>query len=83
MLNALRHQRFGTCRSGITNPFLSKVCSTPYGIRGLAQRDRKKHPWLSSCSTPYGIRGLARHPTRNYVTIFLCSTPYGIRGLAR
>ena len=61
------------------------VCSTPYGIRGLAQADlnRRHEDFQPMCSTPYGIRGLApSNGTAVNLVAFLCSTPYGIRGLA-
>ncbi len=82
MLNALRHQRFGTdCWPWCLYNF--GQCSTPYGIRGLARNRVESRQRRRSCSTPYGIRGLA-HPDGVIVGAMVreCSTPYGIRGLA-
>ncbi len=83
VLNALRHQRFGTS----SRPFRimpGAQCSTPYGIRGLAPvRWSKMSSNSIECSTPYGIRGLAHSGgTRQRAGSLQCSTPYGIRGLA-
>ena len=60
------------------------MCSTPYGIRGLAPTDRFRVLTQEfGCSTPYGIRGLARPYKIGDSQRKWCSTPYGIRGLAR
>ena len=82
MLNALRHQRFGT--SVLTGFFvnLEPACSTPYGIRGLALLERSQRHGAAKCSTPYGIRGLALAIGVLMALGVGCSTPYGIRGLA-
>ena len=85
VLNALRHQRFGTSLQPITKKQLMQ-CSTPYGIRGLAHTVPAvtAPPAVIACSTPYGIRGLAhKNPRGQAGATRWCSTPYGIRGLAR
>ena len=84
VLNALRHQRVGSARRPAHSNSFTALCSTPYGIRGLDQRERvKSRPELSVCSTPYGIRGLDQTmPVVNKTPCdWTCSTPYGIRGL--
>ncbi len=58
VLNALRHQRFGTGRR-LQRAAAQKGCSTPYGIRGLARVLLPCWGGMVTCSTPYGIRGLA------------------------
>ena len=60
------------------------MCSTPYGIRGLALGlfNLKNDNLIPACSTPYGIRGLARSANAATNCSGSCSTPYGIRGLA-
>ena len=83
VLNALRHQRFGTPPT--RNPF--------QGIHVLNALRHQRFGTLmyhipatvvTGCSTPYGIRGLARHIERAVEsTSGTCSTPYGIRGLAQ
>ncbi len=59
VLNALRHQRFGTQQAQGANPL-------PEVLNALRhQRFGTIEVWepridLDTCSTPYGIRGLAR-----------------------
>ena len=53
VLNALRHQRFGTLMYHIPATVVTG-CSTPYGIRGLAQRSRKP---LSHLCSPDSLQG--------------------------
>ncbi len=83
VLNALRHQRFGHGRRMNRQGVGPKLCSTPYGIRGLgtpappraltkscsAQRLTASEVWAHHAPIPY-----------NQATEG-CSTPYGIRGL--
>ena len=84
VLNALRHQRFG-----------SGLLPTPREARlSCAQRLTASEVWISAdgeclfwsphlCSTPYGIRGLDQDRKNTYsgISFRRCSTPYGIRGL--
>ena len=62
--------------------YVGDECSTPYGIRGSADRHYVAHHAPGMCSTPYGIRGSADKPQGLILPFTACSTPYGIRGSA-
>ncbi len=83
VLNALRHQRFGTGKRCRWWTHATDKCSTPYGIRGLAleqgKRKRRSH-YRAQRLTASEVWHWAINTGRLLFT--LCSTPYGIRGLA-
>ncbi len=84
VLNALRHQRFGTAHSCLLVSWLIAVLNALRHQRfGTAPAWPGGYPFFW-CSTPYGIRGLALASIGPCATGWLmCSTPYGIRGLAQ
>ncbi len=82
VLNALRHQRFGTHRIQVARQ-VAFECSTPYGIRGLAPFT------IVIAESGQKVLNALRHQRFGTPGIFIeaaggimCSTPYGIRGLA-
>ncbi len=86
VLNALRHQRFGTLGSGLNAKTGSPSCAQRLTASEVWHRAIALSEWqVPKCSTPYGIRGLAPEDRDQRVIAGIpgCSTPYGIRGLAR
>ncbi len=85
MLNALRHQRFGTALNEAFDESTG-VCSTPYGIRGLAlHKYAYRHlPEQNQCPVLNALRHqrFGTHKKTFQHLFYRCSTPYGIRGLA-
>ncbi len=81
VLNALRHQRFGTFRADNNGIALEVLNALRHQRFGTFQQEQAPHR-VGECSTPYGIRGLAPLTAQQAQALQRCSTPYGIRGLA-